>query len=250
MFQVSPTHCLSLPQTPGARFRGEFLIAALGILEGLRLIPEGWVHFYRAAIKPNTLSEVYCDRRDLEGVLRIADSFWTAAEPKVKRLTFGAIHWRLFSESYDHEFERFSAQYTVLDTCWNIFNLLEPGWVLHYLASGHAPKWARGIANRKYPPHAFRPALLAKRYKMRFPSWARPLKGNSSRLSALRNRLVHEGRYGEEPIGFGYPKKFKGSIDFQLAAFNTRLILAILGVKCGYVTSSAETHSCFALDIK
>lgn len=243
IFYTGSTHCLIMPRSGTSRQLGEFLIALLGMLEGLRLVPYGWNHFYRAAIKLHSLSEVDCRRQDLEHVLTIAQVFWRKADAKVRRLMFGAIHWRLFSESYEHEFERFGGQYTVLDTCWNICERLDGKW------------WTAWSPKTK-AVHASRPKLLAKRYRMRVPSWAktrksRSEKGNSQfcKLSQLRNNFFHEGLYGKTPTAFGYPKDFKGSIDFQLAAFNTRLILAILGVECKYVRSSAETHCPSALDL-
>lgn len=242
VFPTASTHCLVMPRSGKSRQLGEFLIALLGLLEGLRLVPEGWNHFYRAAIEPHSLSEVNCTRQDLEQVLAIAQVFWQKANPEVRRLMFGAIHWRLFSESYEHEFERFGGQYTVLDTCWKICEHLDGKW------------WT--ASNSKDKGHSARAKLLAKHHKMRVPSWAKTRKSRSKtqksyfcKLSQLRNNFFHEGLYGKTPTGFGYPKNFKGSIDFQLAAFNTRLILAIVGVKCAYVRSSAETHCHCALDL-
>lgn len=243
-YGVDSTHCLSLPRTSNSRTLGEFLIALLGMLEGLRLVPEGWFHFYCAAVKPHALSDVDCNRGDLEAVLAIAQDFWKATNVEVRRLMFGAIHWRLFSESYEHEFERFSGQYTVLDTCWKVCEHLDAKW------------WRKWVPKGK-PGHALRAKLLAKHCKMRVPSWAKTRKSRSKKgsnpfckLSQLRNDFTHEGLYGKKPTAFGYPKNFKGSIDFQLAAFNTRLILAILGVKGGYVKSSSETHCPSALDLR
>jgi hypothetical protein len=230
VFGVNATHCLCLPRTLHARALGEFLIALLGMLEGLRLIPEKWVHFYRAAVKPHTLSDVYCDRADLEQVLTIGQTFWKAKNARIKRLMFGAIHWRVFSESYEHEFERFSGQYTVLDTCWKMYQLLEPT----------APKRLA---------HARRPKWLAKQYGLRLPSWAKIRNGRSA-VATLRNGFFHEGLYGNGPIGFDYPKGFSGSIDFELAAFNTRLILAMLGVRSEYVRSSVQTRSQFLMGLE
>ena len=244
-YSTAPTHSLLLPASLKSQARGEFLIALLGMMEGLRLVPEGWVHFYRTAIKLNALSDVHCNRQDLETVLAIGLNFWDRATVKIRRLMFGAIHWRLFAESYEHEFERFAGQYTVLDTCWKICEDHLP------------PKWWQKWTRSKGVPHAIRARLLAKQYGIPIPSWAKtrknsakPTKAFYSKLSTLRNGLIHEGVYGQKPIGFGYPKNFKGSPDLALRAFNTRLILAILGVKCEYVTTSCETRCAFLLDLR
>lgn len=251
VYQLTLTHRIVVRKSARARELAEFLIAALGLIEGLRLLPEGWVHFYRAAVKPHMLSDVDCTRQDLEAVLLRAEAFWREATAEIRRLMLGAVHWRLFAESYEHEFERFSGQYTVFDTCWKLLELLEPGWLDRDMNNGKIPKRLRAWASRR--SHAVRPALISRHFRMAVPSWARVRKSRSKntpecRLSDLRNEFIHEGLYGRRPIGFGHPKNFKGSIDFQLAAFNTRLILALLGVNCQYSRSSAETHCAFALD--
>jgi hypothetical protein len=243
-YGIEPTHSLSLPNSSKSQARGEFLIALLGMLEGLRLVPEGWGHFYRAAVKLNALSDVHCSPQDLETVLTTGQDFWNNATDNVRRLMFGAIHWRLFAESYGHEFERFAGQYTVLDTCWRICDALRPKW------------WQNWTGSQRLPAHAMRARLLAKEYGIPIPSWAKTRKSSGktrtavySKLSKLRNGLIHEGLYGQKPIGFGYPKNFKGSTDLGLRAFNTRLILGILGTKCVYVNTSCETRCSFALDL-
>lgn len=151
-YRVDSTHCLSLPRTSSSRTLGEFLIALLGMLEGLRLVPEGWFHFYRAAVKRHSLSDIDCDHKDLEGVLAAAQGFWKRASREVRSLMFGAVHRRMLSESYEHEFERFSGQYIVLDTCWKIAGLLDPHWLQRYVHSGKIPKWTQRLAGRRRTP--------------------------------------------------------------------------------------------------
>jgi hypothetical protein len=64
----------------------------------------------------------------------------------------------------------------------------------------------------------------------------------------LRNEFFHEGLCGGQPIGFAHPP-FATSIDLELAAFNTRLILALLRVPCSYVRSDVATRSMYGLDL-
>jgi hypothetical protein len=232
VYCLDSTHSLGVAPAPGARQWSEFVIALLGLLDGLRLIPEGWVHFYRTAVKLNSLSDVICRVNEIEQVLQIAESFWRSVTEHVRRLSFGAIHWRLFSESYEHEFERFNGQYAVLDTCYRIHCKLTPG-------------------GKGEPPHSKRAEFLAGHYSMETPSWAKTRMVNGRLecdLSKLRNELVHEARYAGRPIGFEHPG-LTVPIDLTLGYFNTRLILALLGVKCAYVRSSVETRSQFALDL-
>src|SRR5690349_21860897 len=48
-YSIAPTHIMRIESEADDRELGELAIALLGLLEGLRLIPEGWCHFYRAA---------------------------------------------------------------------------------------------------------------------------------------------------------------------------------------------------------
>lgn len=229
VYSVKATHVLTIPDAADAIKCGEFLIALLGMLEGLRLIPEKWVHFYRTPIERHTLCDLLCDVRDLEQVLEMALHFWGKSNEEIQRLIFGAIHWRLFSESYLHGFERFNGQYIVLDTCFKLHCLGKP------------------LSNNV--SHAARPSFLATEYKIPEPSWAVIGSDNSCDLSKLRNNFFHAGLYAEQPIGFAAYPTFAPSIDLQLAAFNTRLILALLGVPCSYVRSDVATRSMHGLDL-
>jgi hypothetical protein len=90
------------------------------MLDGLRLIQDDWSHFYRCAIKLQTMCDVFCNAKEIEAILAVASQFWDAAGAEARRLIFGAIHWCMFAESYVHEFERFGGHYTVLDTCFRL----------------------------------------------------------------------------------------------------------------------------------
>jgi hypothetical protein len=231
-YALALTHSLMIADGLNGGPCGEFLIALLGMLEGIRLLPEGWVHFYRAATG-RQFSDVYCDDGEIVEVLERALSCWSSVATKVRRLAFGAIHWRVFVECYEQQFERFHGQYMVLDTCYRIYCELN--------ANGAREK-----------THAKRPEFLAMQYSMLVPTWAKTRKVGQKEecdLSKLRNEFVHEARYGGQPIGFGYPKS-SGELDLELGNFNTRLILAMLGIKCGYVRSPVGTRSMFGLDLE
>jgi hypothetical protein len=233
VFWLGNTHTVETSVSCDGRRWSEFVVALIGLLDGLRLIPEGWVHFNRIAIKLNSHSDVTCRPVEIETILRIAELFWSGATDAIRRLIFGAVHWRIFSESYKQQFERFSGQYMTLDTCYRI----------HCEIHGKT---------KPEPNHAQRAEFLAAYYFMKTPSWAKTrVVGGKTEcdLSNLRNEFFHEARYAGEPIGFKYPK-FTVPIDLTLGSFNTRLILAILGVKSQYVRSPVETRSMFALDLE
>jgi hypothetical protein len=229
-FEIRPTHMMRVENETDERGFAEVVIAVLGLLEGIRLIPEGWCHFYRTAIEPHTLSDLVCGKTDIEKVLRVTETFWQVNQaPKVRRGLFGAIHWYLFSQSYEHDFEKFAAQYIVLDSCFKI----------HTYIHGEPP------GERS---HSRRASFLARKYAIPEPSWAILQSDKACELSRLRNEFFHEGRYGEHPIGFGHPT-IAPPITLQLKAFNARLILGIIGVDCGYVRSRVDTRQKHALDL-
>ncbi len=226
-FQILSTHVMHIENETNGRELGELAIADIGLLEGMRLIPEEWVHFYRAPVKPHTLFDLICGKTEIEEVIRIAQTFWKANHAQeVRRCLFGAIHWLLFSESYVHEFEQFAAQYIVLDSCFWLHTKIKGG-----------PKL----------PHSERPSFLAQAYKIADISWA-TMRGKDCELSQLRNEFFHEGRYTGHPIGFALTE-FNPPIILQLGAFNTRLILGILDVDCSYVKSPVDTRQMYRLGI-
>ena len=228
-YALPPTHLVRVSDTDGQEF-GELIITLLGLLEGIRLVPEQWSHFYRASIEPHSLVDFVANRRDIEHVLHLAQCFWGAhSAQEVRRGMFGAIHWLLFSQSYEHQFEEFSGQYIVLDACYK----------LH--CDVHGPPSVR-------PTHATRPSYLARYYSIPEPAWASIRADGACDLSELRNQFFHEGRYGGQPIGFAHPTNHP-SIVLELTAFNTRLLLGILGLDCGYVRSAVDTRQMHGLDL-
>jgi hypothetical protein len=96
-------------------------------------------------------------------------------------------------------------------------------------------------------PHALRPSFLATAYGIPVPEWAVPTE-RGCEISQLRNEFFHEGRYGGEPIGFAHPPN-PPTIDLQMSAFNARLILGLLGLRCDYVNSRVDTRSMFGLGV-
>ncbi len=95
-----------------------FVIALIGLVDGMRLLPEGWQHFYRTPIRPCKLTDLVCDHREIAEVVYVATAWWKARTTDERRAMFAAIHWFCFSGLYHHEFEEFSAKYTVLDTLY------------------------------------------------------------------------------------------------------------------------------------
>jgi hypothetical protein len=226
---VPETHCLRREE--GGALPDEDLcdlvVTAIGFFKGLRLIPEGWNHFYRTPIHVGELVDFYfSDAQMGDAMSRVVD-FWHAnVESGVTNRMFGAIHWFLCSQSYEHDFELFSAQYTVLDTCWRIFSDM-------------------GQAGRGRVSHAERPVAMCEYFGIPVPAWAvKP--GADSYLSNLRNGLLHEGCFAKAPIGFKFSVKYP-DIDVELRDLNSRLLLALLGFKVPYVKTLVDHRGRFRL---
>jgi hypothetical protein len=145
------------------------------------------------------------------------------------RLLFAAFHWYLASQSYEHDFEWFNAQYVVLDTCWKLFTVT------------HGSSLTKGR-------HAERPVRMCDYFGIPVPEWA-VVSGRSSYLSKLRNDLVHEGCYGPGAIGFEFPQEHD-NIDYELQKLNCRLLLALLGVRSSYISIPVDSQEQFLLDVE
>ncbi len=98
-------------------------------VRGFEVDPEEWVHFNRAAIRPHLLTDLNLLTSELEKVLLIARDFWTRIAPSKKPYVWSYLWWDVLRIRQPQEFEPFSNQYIVLDTCWKIFDRLDRNWV-------------------------------------------------------------------------------------------------------------------------
>lgn len=219
-FQLPSTHVLRIDDDIAGEMRlSSFVILVLGLLKGLRLVPEAWAHFYRVPTRPHQLTDFYVTDDAVSRVLTLAIDFWRRSDHAVRRLAAGAFHWHSFGATYLHSFEVFSAQYTVLDTCWRIY---------------------QHETNAKSASHAARVENLAAVFGVPLPAWAIVHNGASD-LSKLRNALLHEALWAGEPIGFAHPATYK-NLHRDLHALNSRFLLALLGERGRYVTSEIDRN--------
>jgi hypothetical protein len=220
-FSLPLTHNIEFKHRAASSVFNEFIITIFGWSQGLRLIPEGWGHFYRVATKPGQLTDFILPEGDVPRLLDLAEGFWHRHQPDgVAATMFGAVHWYLFSHSYSHYFERFMMQYTVFDTIYNV------------------QKRIFGVTSRT---HALRFKYMADSLEVTLPSWGEVDSDRESEISKLRNDLIHEAKFAGAPIGFAFPE-MNGNILVQLEAFNCRLIAAQLGARGRYSRSSCQTR--------
>jgi hypothetical protein len=219
-FALPATHTISVTLSAAEEEEkrlGEFLAAVLGFLYGILLTPGTWGNFYRVSINPQRWQDFTLRHSERDRILSLAADTWLA-NPDARDQLFGAVRWHTFSLSYEHPFEQFGAQYTVLDTCWRIF----AGFQGFPINSG---------------PHGDRLVRMANTYAIPVPyNWLQP--GGPPIVVTLRNKLVHQAEWGGKPLGFGHPKPPHDGVHLELYWFNSRLIRSLLGDTSAYVHSN------------
>lgn len=233
IFSLPATHLLSFKNQDWTDECANFMIALFGLLKGRRLQREGWQHFYKAPID-RKLCDFYADKWEIAHALDRVSDFWqTHADADIRKLAFGALHWHLFAQLYQHGFERFNAQYMALDVC-------------HRLATA---TWA---GFKPATTHADRASALCTQLGVPTPAWANvPAGQKTCALSERRNALIHEAMYGGQPVGFAHPAEHKG-MELELTGLVARLLLRLLGIENEYTRSACTIYQTigFGFDAK
>ena len=89
-FSLPSTHELSLDTDDAAL--ADFSIALIGLLDGMRLVREGWSQFYKTPIEPGKLVDFVCGESDMARAVDMATHHWRALDKDCKKWMFGAIH--------------------------------------------------------------------------------------------------------------------------------------------------------------
>lgn len=231
-FALPSTHLLVTPGRPYDEDYGAFAVIVLGFLLGLRFTIEGTGHLRPTPWKRGTLVGFVPTGKELLACLHKATTFWDSNTAEVRRLMFGAVHWHLTAQSYDHQYERFAWAYTVMDN-------------LHRVAWHTSPAYKAKIPNAK-GQHGERPKALAAVFGSPLPKPFTDPAGaadNVAVLVAMRNELVHEGRWAGEPLGYAADGKGHDII-MHLDHFCAQVILGVLDIDCRYrkVEYSYQIH--------
>lgn len=225
-YPLPSTHLLSLNSQDGTDEFANFIIALFGMLKGRRLQREEWRHFYKAPLNPMQ-GCVNADKREIAYALEQASKFWLKhPDAETRKLAFGALHWHLFAQLYQHSFERFNAQYMALDACCEL-----------------AVKTWTGFP-KKRPIHAKRPFVLCEQLGVPTPEWARIVSVGNTDTCALadcRNNLAHEAMYAGQPVGFAITNEVQ-TMEGELTLLVSRLLLRLLGVDNAYTRSPCTTQ--------
>ena len=202
-----------------------FLVMGYGFLQGLYLSPEGYSYLWRVPYEPGKLNGLILCGNDRKNGMEQINRFYKNANQDEKKQdqAFAVMHWFLVGQSYTFQWDKFEAQYKVLDGIYNL------------------------IYGNDGKPHASRPVKLAERYGVILPQWAKLDSKGKSKLSSLRNELVHEAKYDGSPIGYTHTTE---NYALEFVSFNTKLICGVLGIDTPYLQSDPSTLDQFAWDIK
>lgn len=220
-FYLMPTtHEIKSSITDEAHLK--FLILGYSFLQGLYLNPQGHSFLNRIPYEPGRLNGLILIRDDYVNGMEIINHFYKSFSVESRNQMFACMHWFLIGQTFNFEWDRFEAQYKVLD---GIFRL----------------------SNIRKTPHASRPVELAKKFGLKIPHWAKPNAMGQSQLSKDRNELIHEAKYGGHPIGYSYPST---NYSLEFTSFNTKLIAATLGIEMPYLYADPKNSCQWAWDIK
>lgn len=216
-FSLEPTHSITIYPYDSEKLK--FLILCLGFINGIYLTPAGYYFLEKVPYKQGVLTDVVPTKGDIEKGLTICSNFYDR-NPEQRKGIFSVLHWFLNAQSYAFPWDRFDAQYKVLDGLYKISRLNSPN-------------------------HASRAIALAEKFNVITPDWAK-INGKSSKLSKLRNDLVHEAIYAGQPIGYNHPDE---NYDLYFRRFNAKLIAATLGFQSYYIQSNPNDRQTYGWDL-
>lgn len=212
-FQMNSTHQITSTKDYSDHHL-RFLILGYGFLQGLYLTPEGYSYLGRTAYKPTKLNGLLLISDDYINGMECINRFYVASNEEERNQMFACIHWYLVGQSYHFDWERFDAQYKVLDGIYK-------------------------LSGTKANSHAGRPIALSEKYNLELPLWAKLITKKESKLSKQRNDLFHEAKYGGHPIGYSYPEE---NYNLEFRSFNTKFIAAALGINTPYLQAEPKNR--------
>lgn len=225
-FSLPETHQIHLTASTATDDEANFMIALFGMLKGQRLQRPEWQHFYKTPVA-SKLNDFDASDDQITKTLDIAAEFWRRhTSVEVRKLAFGALHWHLFAQLYEQQFERFNAQYMALDACAELaLAITFPGYP------------------GRRPPHSTRASTLCDCTGVPKPAWVDPQDAETScALAQRRNDLAHEAMYGGQPVGFSFPTTH-ANMELELTGLVARNFLRLMGVQNEYTQSTCTTRA-------
>lgn len=188
-----------------------FSVLFFGFLKGMQLAPAGHGKFYKTPFEIGKLTGFIVFDEDICKIMDMAAEFYLKYYKRgISKRYYAAMFWFLYGQSYTHSFEKFDAQYRVVDSIFKIYVKL----------------FCISKSKENEINHAGRIPFLCDAFKIPTPVWGKKV-GKSSIVSRLRNNLVHNAIFEGEPIGYRLPKENYG---FDFPRLNEKLLLSIIGV--------------------
>ena len=228
LHQLPPTHRIELPSHPDDQEKARyglagFLMHMLGFLYGRRCQFHGWWFDGRVSVRntsdhsePRVDDAVYC--------LEQAASTWSSWPDRQKTIMVNALFLKMRTRVYELEWERFQAEYQVLDALYSIARDL-----------GRVGK----VSHKEIIP------TVCHELGLGIPSD----KSQVNLIVALRNDLIHEALWdGGMPGKVGNMRAYYSSI--WLDHLSRRLLLALLGIRAKYLRSDWWTIGHWAFSVE
>src|SRR3990167_5215371 len=125
-YELKATHSIIL--TPGDPVKAKFLILAYGFLQGLYLCPNKNLYIKRVPYRPGKLTDIIPQKQDYIIGMNAFVKHYDEADDHERKLLFSILHWFLMGQCYEYEWDRFAAQYFVLDAIYRLSGL---GRIIH-----------------------------------------------------------------------------------------------------------------------
>lgn len=117
-YYIVPTHEIFSSVSDDDYLR--FLILGSGFLQGLYLNPEKHLYIGRTPYLPGKLIGLNLYRNDYKNGMNAISNFYKKSNLYIRNGMFAAIHLFLISKTYIYEWDKFDAQYKVLDCLFSI----------------------------------------------------------------------------------------------------------------------------------
>ena len=224
VFVLKKTHWLKCFGSETSE-HAEFLVWVFSFFIGMRLTTSEGGFVDATPIKPFTMGDFYVAEEDFPLVFEVADTFWTRNVHDLKRakLLCAIIH-ALFQSALPQalEFEQFSYASQALEASYKLTTL------------------CRNSHNKA--GHGYRTTWMCDELGITKPNWPLADDGKITEVVDLRNSLVHEALFLNEPLGFKLMENH--NLLMEIRSVVSRALVSILDVgDDSYIKSPINTRS-------
>lgn len=224
VFGLKKTHWLKCSGSE-TREHAEFLVWVFSFFIGMRLTTSEGGFVDATPIKPFTMGDFYVAEKDFPLVFEVADTFWirNAHDQKRAKILCAIIH-ALFQSALPQalEFEQFSYASQALEASYKLTTL------------------CRNSHNKG--GHGYRTTWMCDELGITKPNWPLADDGKITEVVDLRNSLVHEALFLNEPLGFKLMENY--ALLMEIRSVVSRALVSILDVgDDSYIKSPINTRS-------